>query len=148
MKFIFICEYVFPGGSVVNNPPAGDLGSIPGWGRPLKEEIATCSNTLAWKVPWTEELAGYSPWYYKMLYTTKWLSMPSKLKLQYFRHLMWRTDSLEKTWCWERLKAGGAGDDRGWDGWMASLTQWIWVCTNSRSWQWTGKAGMLQSMGS
>ena len=40
-----------------------------------------------------------------------------KLKLQYFGHLMWRTDSLEKSWCWERLKAGGEGDDRGWDGW-------------------------------
>ena len=38
-----------------------------------------------------------------------------KLKLQYFGHLMWRADSLEKTWCWERLRAGGEGDDRGWD---------------------------------
>ena len=47
-----------------------------------------------------------------------------KLKLQYFGHLMWRTDSLERPWCWERLKAGGEGDDRGWDGWMASPTQW------------------------
>ena len=46
-----------------------------------------------------------------------------KLKLQYFGHLMWRTDSFEKSpWCWERLRAGGEGDDRGWDGWMASLT--------------------------
>ena len=45
-----------------------------------------------------------------------------KLKLQYFGHLMWRTDSLEKDWCWERLKAGGEGDHRGWDGWMASPT--------------------------
>ena len=47
-----------------------------------------------------------------------------KLKLQYFGHLMGRTDSFEKTWCWERLKAGGEGEDRGWDGWMASATQW------------------------
>ena len=45
-----------------------------------------------------------------------------KLKLQYFGHLMWRADSLEKTWYWERLKAGGEGGDRGWDGWMTSLT--------------------------
>ena len=44
-----------------------------------------------------------------------------KLKLQYFGHLMQRTDSLERPWCWERLKGGGEGDDRGWDGWMASL---------------------------
>ena len=70
-----------------------------------------------------------------------------KLKLQYFGHLMQRTGSFEKTWCWERLKAG-EGDDRGWDGWMASLTQWTWLWVNSRSWGWTGKPGMLQSMGS
>ena len=50
-----------------------------------------------------------------------------KLKLQYFGHLMQRTDSLEKSWCWERLKVGGKGNDRGWDGWMASLTPWTWV---------------------
>ena len=56
------------------------------------------------------------------------------LKLQYFGHLMWRADSLEKTWCWERLKAAGEGDDRGWDGWMASLTQCTWVWTSSERW--------------
>ena len=53
----------------------------------------------------------------------------------------------KRPWCWERLKAGGEGNDRGWDGWMASLTQWIWVWVNSRSWWWTGKPGVLQSMG-
>ena len=71
-----------------------------------------------------------------------------KLKLQYFGHLMQRTDSLEKTLMkglW-RLKAGGEGDDRGWDGWMASLTQWTWVWASSGSWWWTGKPSMLQSM--
>ena len=47
-----------------------------------------------------------------------------KLKLLYFDHLMWRTDHWKRPWCWERSKAGGEGDDRGWDGWMASLTQW------------------------
>ena len=70
-----------------------------------------------------------------------------KLKLQYFGHLMCRTDSLERPWCWERLRAGGEGDNRGWDGWMASLTQWTWVWVSSRSWWWTGRAGVLQSMG-
>ena len=49
-----------------------------------------------------------------------------KLKGQY-GHLMRRADSLERPWCWERLRARGEGDDRGWDGWMASLTRWIWV---------------------
>ena len=71
-----------------------------------------------------------------------------KLKLQYFGHLMWRVDSLEKLWCWEGLGAGGEGDDRGWDGWMASLTQWTWVWVNSGSWWWTGRPGVLQFMGS
>ena len=50
--------------------------------------------------------------------------------------------------CWERLRAGGEGDNRGWDGWMASRTQWTWVWASSGSWWWTGKPGMLQSMGS
>ena len=69
-----------------------------------------------------------------------------KLKLQYFGHLMWRGDSLEKILMLERLRAGGERDDRGWAGWMASPTQWTWV--NSRSWRWTGRPGVLQSMGS
>ena len=51
-------------------------------------------------------------------------------------------------WSWETLKAGGEGDDRGWDGWMASLTQWTWVWENSGSWWWTGRPGVLQFMGS
>ena len=71
-----------------------------------------------------------------------------KLKLQHFGHLMWRTDSFEKTQCWERLRAGGEGDDRGWDGWMASLTRWTWVWVKSRSWWWTRRLDVLQSMGS
>ena len=50
-----------------------------------------------------------------------------KLKLQYFGHLMWRWFHWKRPWCWERLKAGGEGYDRGRDGWMASLTQWTWV---------------------
>ena len=55
---------------------------------------------------------------------------------------------LKRPWCWERLKAEGEGDDRGWDGWMASPTQWTWVWVNSRSWWWTGTPDVLQSMGS
>ena len=66
-----------------------------------------------------------------------------KLKLQNFGHLMQRTDW---PWCWERLKAGEEGDDRGWDGWMASPTRWIWVWASSGSWWWTGKPGVRQSM--
>ena len=54
---------------------------------------------------------------------------------------------LKTPWWWERLRAGGEGDDRGWDGWMASLTQWIWVWVYSGSWWWTGRSGMLRFMG-
>ena len=55
---------------------------------------------------------------------------------------------LKRPWFRERLRAGGEGDNRGWDGWMASLSQWTWVWVNSGSWWWTGRPGMLQSMGS
>ena len=55
---------------------------------------------------------------------------------------------LKRPWCWERLRAGGEGDDRGWDGWMASRTQWTWVWVDSGSWWWTGRPGVLQFMGS
>ena len=55
---------------------------------------------------------------------------------------------LKRPWCWERLKVRGLGHDRGWDGWMASPTQWTWVWVSSGSWWWTGKPGVLQSMGS
>ena len=54
----------------------------------------------------------------------------------------------KRLWCWEGLGAGGEGDDRGWDGWMASLTRWTWVWVNSRSWCWTGRPGVLRFMGS
>ena len=54
----------------------------------------------------------------------------------------------KRPWGWERLKAGEEGDDRGWDGWMASLTWQTWVWVSSRSWWWTGKPGVLQFMGS
>ena len=53
----------------------------------------------------------------------------------------------ERLWCWERLKAGGEGDERGWDVWMALQNWWTWVWAISRSWWWTGKPGVLQSMG-
>ena len=69
-----------------------------------------------------------------------------KLKLQYFGHLKWRMTHLKRPWCWERLKVGGEGEGKGWDGWMASLTQWTRVWVSSRSWWWTGGTGALQFM--
>ena len=57
-------------------------------------------------------------------------------------------DLFEKTLWWKRLRAGGEGDDRGWDGWVASPTQWTWVWVKSGSWWRTGRPGELQFMGS
>ena len=57
------------------------------------------------------------------------------------------THGKKRPWCWERLKAGGEGDNRGWDGWMAWPTRWTWVWVDSRSWWWTGRPGMLRFMG-
>ena len=71
-----------------------------------------------------------------------------KLKLQYFATWCEELTHWKRPWCGERLKAGEEGDDRGWDGWMSSLTQWTWVWVNSGSWWWTGRPGVLQSMGS
>ena len=65
---------------------------------------------------------------------------------QYFGHLMGRTDSWKRPWCWESLKA--EGEDREGDGWMLSSTQWTWVWATSGRWWRTGRPGMLQSMGS
>ena len=99
------------------------------------------------RVPWTAGRSSQS--ILKEIspeYSLKVLML--KLKLHYFGHLMWKTDSLEKTVIWERLKAGGEGDNRRRDGWMTSSTQWTWVWVSSGSWWWTGRPGVLQFMGS
>ena len=93
------------------------------------------------RVPWTTRRLQVHPKGDQI-----WVFM-LKQKLQYIGHLMWRTDSLGKTLMLRRLRAGGEGDDRGWDGWIASLTQGRWVWVNSGSWWWTGRPGMLWSMG-
>ena len=84
------------------------------------------------RVPWTARRSNQSI----LKKTSPGCSLEGmmlKLKLQYFGHLMGRVDSLE---------------NRGWDGWMASLTQWMWVLVNSRSWWWTRRPGVLWFMGS
>ena len=101
------------------------------------------------RVPWTARRSNQS--ILKEIrpeYSLEGLTL--KLKLQYFGHLMVAKEPthLKRPCCWERLKAGGEGDNREWDGWMALPTQWIWVWTSSGSWWWTGKPGVLQSMGS
>ena len=83
------------------------------------------------RVPWTARRANQS--ILKEInpeYSLEGLML--KLKLQYFGHLMWWSDSWKRPWCWERVRAGGEEGDRGWDSWMASLTQWTWVWANSR----------------
>ena len=86
-----------------------------------------------------------SPEYWNIGYWKDWCwSWTSNISATWCKELThW-----ERPWCWERLKAGGEGDDRGWDGWMASPTQWTWVWASSRSWWRTGSPGALQSMGS
>ena len=99
------------------------------------------------RVPWTSKRSSQS--ILKEIspeYSLEGLML--KLKLQHFGHLIQRTDSLERPWCWERLKVGGEGNGRGWDGCMASPTRWTWLWASSGSWRWTGKHGVLQSMGS
>ena len=100
------------------------------------------------RVPWTARrsnksiLKEISPGY-------SLEGMMLKLKFQYFGQLMWRVDPLEKT-----LMLGGTGgrrrrgNDRGWDGWVASLTRWTWVWVNSGSWWWTWRPGVLRFTGS
>ena len=85
------------------------------------------------------------------------ISIEPKLRNPALYQISWNSNTLatwceelthlKRLWCWERLKAGG-DRDRGWDGWMASPTQWTWVWVNSGSWRWVWKPGMLQSMGS
>ena len=108
--------------------------------------------TKTWKQPtcpltdeWIKKLwCIYTVEYYHPEYSLEGLTL--KLKLQYFDHLMWELTHWKRPWCWERLKAGAEGDDRGWHGWMTSLTQWTWVWVNSGSWWWAGRPGMLPAV--
>ena len=99
-----------------------------------------------------QRIDAFELWYWRRLLTVPWTARRSnlsilkeispeyslevlvlKMKLQYFGYLIWRTDSWKRPWCWERLKAGGEGDNRGWDGWMESPIQWTWAWASSRS---------------
>ena len=107
-------------------------------------ELWCCRRLL--RVPWTARrsnqsiLKEISPEY-------SLEEMTLKLKLQYFATWCEELIHLKRPWCWERLKAGGQGDNRGWDGWITSPTQWTWVWVSSRRWWRTGRSGMLLSMG-
>ena len=99
------------------------------------------------RVPWTARISNQS--ILKEIspeYSLEGLML--KLKFQYFGHLMQRMNHLKRPWCWEILRTGREGDDRGWDYLMVSPIQWPWVWVNSGSWWWTGRPCMLRSMGS
>ena len=98
------------------------------------------------RVPWTERrsiqsiLKEKSPGVHWKDWCWSWNSNTLATSCEELTHL-------KIPWCWEGLGAGGEGDDREWDGWMASLTWWTWVWVNSRSWWWTERHGMLRFMG-
>jgi len=94
------------------------------------------------RVPWTSRRSNQS--ILKEIsseYSLKGLML--KLKTQYFGHVMWRSDSFEKTLMLGKIEGMKRRGNRGWDIWIESLTQWTWVWVNSRSWWWTGRPGML-----
>ena len=89
-------------------------------------------------------------WCWKKLLSVPWTSRRSNQSILKeispgisLEGMIWK-----RLWCWEGLGAGGEGEDREWDGWMASLTRWMWVWVNSRRWWWTGRPGVLRFMGS
>ena len=92
------------------------------------------------RVPWTARRSNQSIWE----------EISPEYSAEAETPVLWPPDDLtpwKRPWCWERLKAEGEGDNRGWDGWMASPIQWTWVWVGSRSWWWTGKPGVLQPIG-
>ena len=122
------------------------------WNRIKKAECQRIDAFELWcwrrllRVPWTARRSNQS--ILKEIspeYSLEGLML--KLKLQYSGHLMWRTDSFEKTLMLGKIEGGGEGDDRGWDGWMASPTQWTWVWGNFRSWWWTGRLACCSPWG-
>ena len=144
----------FPGSPVVTTSPPMQgvwVWSLVGglWRKLSTEELLllNCGAGEDLRVPWTARRSNQSI----LKETSPGFTMEGlmlRLKLQYFGHLMWRVDSLEKT-----LMLGGIGGRRRrgwqrWDGWMASLTRCTWVWVNSGSWWWTGRPGVLWCMGS
>ena len=103
-------------------------------------------------------IVAFELWCWRRLLRVPWTARRSVLNIHWKDWCWsWNSNTLptwqkelshwERPWCWERLKVG-EGDNRGWDGWMASLTWWTWVWASSEGWWWTGRPGVLQSMGS
>ena len=123
-------------------------------------EIWTIKKAECWKID------AFELWCWRRLLRVPWTTRTSnqsilkeigpgcsleglmlKLTLQYLATWYKELIHLKRPWCWERLRAGGEGDIRGWDGWMASPTQWTWVWVDSGSWWRTRRPGLLQFMG-
>ena len=123
----------------------------------------------SWTIKKTEcrRIDGFELWCWKRLLRVPWTARRSNQSILKeispgcsLVELMWSWNSstlatwckelthLKRSWYWERLREGGEGDNRGWDGWMASPTQWTWVWVNSGSWWWTGRPDVLGFMGS
>ena len=119
----------------------------------------------SWTVKKAERwrIDGFELWCWRRLLRAPWTARRSNQSILLRRSVLsvlwkdwcwsWHSNTLaiwckqlshwKRPWCWERLKAGGEGDDRGWDGWMASPTQWTWVCVNAGCCWWTGRPGVL-----
>ena len=107
----------------------------------------------SWTVKKAERrrIDAFELWCWKRLLRVPWTARRSNILGVHWKDWCWSWNSntlatsreelthWKRLWCWEGLGAGGEGDDRGWDGWMASPTRWIWVWVNSRSWWWTGR---------
>ena len=123
----------------------------------VEKEMAAHSSILAWRIPGMEEPGGL-PSMGSHRVGHDWSDIGAAVGSLEDWCWSWNSSVLatsckeltywKRLWCWEGLGAGGERDNRGWDGWMASLTRWTWVWVNSGRWWWTGRPGMLRFMGS
>ena len=120
------------------NSVAKDVGKM--------QPLCTVGRDINWFSHYGKQYAGSSK---QLQIELPYEIKPVDPKGNQFWIFLARTDAEAETptpWCWERSKAGGEGDDRGWDVWMASLTGWVWVWESFRNGWWTGEPGVLQSM--
>ena len=120
----------------------------------------------SWTIKKTEHwrIDAFELWCWKRFFSVPWTAMRSNQSILNFLNIHWKDwcwswnsktlatwceelTHQKRPWCWERLMTGGERGDRGWDGWMASSTLWIWVWASYKSWWWARKPCMLQSMG-
>ena len=117
------------------------------WRKLSIEELMLLNWRILLRVPWTARRSN-QPILKEISPGCSLEGMMLKVKLQYLATSYKELTHWKRPWCWEGLGAGGEGDCRGWDGWMASPTWCTWVWVNSGSWWWTGRPGVLWFMGS